>query len=177
VFFAGMATFVFVGGAIAGWPPNDRLPRPYAVAVDTRVLEPPGVLAAQWAKTFLGTGNRIASDGSNARLLLAYGDQHPLTADDSEIRQMLTAPQVDKSVKEAIHFHGIAYVLFDRRRVSWDHMVGTFFDRKSEVADGTVQLFDSEVYQKFDRSENANRIFDSGNIVIYDVKGLDDASN
>lgn len=175
--FAGLATFVFVGGAIAGWPPNDRLPRPYVIAVDAQVLDPPGVSAAHWAKTFLGAGNRIASDGSNARLLLAYGDQFPITGDDIEIREMLLAEQMDKSVKDTLHYHGIEYVLLDRRRISWDHMVGTFFDRKSEVADGAIKLFQPTIHQKFDQVEIVNRLFDGGNIVIYDVRGLDDVSN
>lgn len=170
---AGLVAFAFVGGVIAGWPPNDRLPRPYVVSADSQLLEPPGVLAARWTKAFLGAGNRIASDGSNARLLQAYGQQRPVTGDDLEIRQMLTARLVDKSVTDTIHYHGIAYLLFDRRRVSGDHMIGTFFDRKSEVADGTIALFDPAVYQKFDLVDNVNRLFDGGNIVIYDVRGLD----
>jgi Ca2+/Na+ antiporter len=170
--FAVMVAIIFVGNAIAGWPPNDRLPRPYTVATGTQLLEPPGVWAAQWIKTFLGTGNRIAADGSNARLLLAYGRQYPLTGDDVELRQMLIAPQVDHAVRETLRDHGIAYVFFDRRKISWDHMVGTFFDRNADVQAGTIQLFDASIIQKFDRDNTVDRIFDDGNIVIYDVRGV-----
>lgn len=169
---AALIAFVFVGGVIAGWPPNDRLPRPYAVSIGSQVVNPPGVFAAQWVKTFLGTGNHIAADGSNARLLLTYGQRNLATGDDSQIRQMLAASQVDQAVVDTLKGHGIEYVIFDRRRISADHMVGTFFDRKSDVDDGTVTLYDTAVYRKFDSPSNVNRIFDGGNIVIYDVRGL-----
>jgi hypothetical protein len=76
---------------------------------------------------------------------------------------------------EALQRQNIRYLVVDKRRISWDSMAGYFFDRS---ADGTLPagaLFDEQQTSKYDR-QPVDRILDSGNIVVYDVEELHDAT-
>ena len=71
----GGIAIIFVGGIIAGWTPTLRLSLPLRVNVENVVIEPQGFAAARWIRAALGPGNQVATDESNARLMLAYGGQ------------------------------------------------------------------------------------------------------
>jgi hypothetical protein len=168
--FVGFALVTFVGGFIAGWPTHSRLARPYLVATEnaTQIIEPQGVSAARWVHSRLGRDRYFAADLVNARLLFRYGDAIPLTGSAMGIRSMLMVDYIDASVREILEYTTTDYVLVDRRRSSWDSIAGLYFDRTAEPP----ALFDPRMYQKFDHAPGANRIFDSGDIVIYDVSRL-----
>lgn len=170
-FVAIYVAVIFMGGIIAGWQPNVRLARPYQVVADNNyILEPQGVAAATWTNTFLGPDNRIAADQSNARLLLAYGEQNPLTGRQYGISAMFQADSIDQGERFILQTTKLRYVLVDRRRISWDALAGYYFNHVEAGAD--TDSFESDVYAKWDSQANVDRIFDSGNIVIYDVGEL-----
>lgn len=165
---------IFMGGVIAGWPPLLRLSRPVQVTVDDVVIEPQGFAAAQWMRAALGPNNLVATDDSNARLMLAYGEQLPLTGRYPDIDDLLRTPDIPAWEVQLMQDQQIQYVAFDRRLISWDNMAGYYFDETGGGSLADTALFDPEVYGKFDKPTNVNRIFDSGNIVIYDVRAVSD---
>jgi hypothetical protein len=67
--------------------------------------------------------------------------------------------------------HQIRYVLVDRRFVSEDAMAGYFFATATSPAIRRLLYFPSS-YRKFDLPRRTSRIFDSGDIAVYDVKRL-----
>ena len=87
--FAGFVATIFMGGVIAGWPPRLRMSHPYLLVAGGQAIEPQGAHAALWASRYLGSGNRIAVDESNARQMLVLGNQHPLTGDAGGIKQLI----------------------------------------------------------------------------------------
>jgi hypothetical protein len=176
VVFMGYVAVIFLGGIIAGWGPNLRLAHPYLVAVGAGVIEPQGVSAAKWTRSFLGSDNRLATDESNARLMLAYGEQYPYTGRKYGIQDMFFSTQVGQSEQYILQVTGIRYVVVDRRRISWNNMLGYFFDRTGDAMIPSKDLIDPDAYRKFDGQKNVSRVFDSGNIVIYDVGVLSGVS-
>jgi hypothetical protein len=166
---AGIAV-LFMGGLIAGWSPNVRLARPYVVEADGYAIQPQGLTAAKWTRKFLGTGNIIITDPSNMHFLLTYGNQRPLTGGVYGIQPLMYAKNVDQSVINILRSTQARYVLFDHRTISWDQLAGVYFDRAGTNAD--TALFPPQVNGKFDQQSGVSRIFDSGNIVIYDVGAL-----
>jgi hypothetical protein len=163
---------IFMGGVIAGWPPLLRLSKTLQVAVGHVTIEPQGVAAAQWMRAALGPNHWVATDESNARLMLAHGMQMPLTGRYPDINDLLGTPDIPAWEVQLIQDWEIQYIAFDRRRISWDNMTGYYFDETGHASHAGASLFDPEIYGKFDQTTNINRIFDSGNIVIYDVKAL-----
>jgi hypothetical protein len=165
---------IFTGGVIAGWQPNARLARPYLVEVGEQTIEPQGVTAARWTDAHLGANNRIATDAANAKLLVAYSDQFPYTGAKFGIRGMLLSEWLGSNELHVMRITGVRYIALDRRLISWDHMVGLYFDQPPITANQPDKLIDPVAFEKFDTHERVSRVFDSGNIVIYYVGALVD---
>jgi hypothetical protein len=167
---------LFVGGVIAGWAPTLRLSRPLQVAVGNLTIEPQGFAAAQWMRAALGPNNTVATDESNARLMLAYGEQQTLTGRYPDIKDLLGTSDIPSWQVELMQEWSIQYVVVDRRLISWDNMQGYYFDDTSSGPLASTDLFDPKISGKFDKPANISRIFDSGNIVIYDTKAISHAA-
>jgi hypothetical protein len=160
---------VFMGGFISGWAPTYRLAKPYRVAIGPHLFEPAGVSAARWARAFLGPGNRMATDETNARLMLVYGDQFVLTSREGGIRALISSEQLGRGEQYILRVAQTPYVVFDRRVISWDNMRGLYFDQPDAAVAPGGELLDPITSAKFDRHKNVSRIFDNGSLTIYDV--------
>ncbi|MGE5141641.1 MAG: hypothetical protein ACM3JD_19420 [Rudaea sp.] len=167
---AAAFALLFVGGLVAGWSPNARLARPFLTEADGHTVEPQGLVASEWMLSFLGPKNRIASDPSNMHFLLTYGNQWPFSGNAYGIQSMMQATAIDQSVVSIIRSTGVRYILVDKRQISADQLVGVYLDRPSDPADSA--LLSRKVYGKWDGQAGVSRIYDSGNIVIYDVSAL-----
>lgn len=170
---APLATLLFLGGVIAGWPPNGRLAQPLGVKVDDVTLYPQGYAAATWMRTYFEKNTRLATDYGNGRLMVSYGNQYPLTGNARGIIAMLGSHKVDSGVKDVLTRNRLQYVVVDRRVVRDDPLVGTFFTRNADLAVNGRKYFSPEVYGKFDREPHVDLVFDSGNIMIYRVEAID----
>jgi hypothetical protein len=166
------AAIIFMGGFIAGWPPQLRLSQPYRVAVGGHIIEPQGPTAARWMRSFLGPGNVIGAGMSNGLLMLAYGEQHAYAGNWPDTDDILETPDMPEWQKQTLQRWQIQFFAVDRRLISQNNMAGLYFDQTGGGPIPITELFPPEIYEKFDRQPSVSRIFDSGNIVIYDVKVL-----
>lgn len=172
LFLAAFATLLLVGGVIAGWPPNARLSHPYQVQVGNQVLYPQGIAAAKWMQTYVEKDSRVGVDYENGHLLVAYGEQYPLTGDARGIRTLLNARQIDSGMLDILRTSRLQYVLMDRRLIREDPLVGMYFAENLNQSKLLDKYFESGVYLKFDNQTSVPRFFDSGNIYIYGVEAL-----
>ena len=172
----GSVAVIFMGGVIAGWTPTLRLSQPLQVNVGDTVIVPQGFAAASWMRTTLGPGNQVATDESNARLMLAYGGQFTLTGGNPDIKDLLGMTDFPDWQVNLIRDQGIQYVAYDRRLISWSNMAGYYFDQTAAGVLPATALFDPAAYGKFDKPTDISRLFDSGNIVIYDVRAISNAT-
>jgi hypothetical protein len=162
---------IMVGNLIAGWPPPLRVSQPYRIRADGHTLEPPAVTAAAWTRAFLGARNRLAASSADARLELQLGEQVALTGTKPDINDMLRAEQLQPWVIRRLRKSRVEYVLVDRQRISFDSMRGAFFRPKDPPP---TALFPAAVIDKFERG-GADRLFDNGDIVVFDVRRLSGA--
>ncbi len=172
----GSVAVIFVGGVIAGWSPDLRLARPLQVDVDGATIRPQGFAAAQWMGSVLGPNHIVGTDESNARLLQAYGQQQAYTGSYPDIKDVLNLPEFPNWQIKLIQDNDFQYLEVDRRLISWNNMQGFYFDETSGQPLPSTELLDPKVYGKFDRVPNVNRLYDSGNIVIYDTQAIINAA-
>ncbi len=174
--FAGYAAILIFGGVIAGWSPALRLAQPLRVAVDGKILQPQGLEASKWILAAHGPDNRIIAPPSDALLMLAYGRQQTLTGKIYGIQDLLTNPHTLEWRADILQKINARFLVMDHRQISWDGMLGSYFTPITAVQKNGTGYFSNEIFTMFDGQEKIARIFDSGDIVIYDVGGLSGVS-
>lgn len=178
VFQVAASTVAFsvlvVGGVIVGLPSWGRLPGPYLVSADGRSVEVEGIAAAEWSERVLGEGNVMIADRVNRILMAVYGRQHLVTAYETRVpvRHLYISSELGPTQREIVRAGKIHYLVTDRRLTTGPPVVGHYFDRgeATQIEPGTV--LDPAFLDKFDRAPEVSRIFDSGNIQVYDVARL-----
>lgn len=173
--FAACATVVFLGGVIVGRGPSAlALPGPYVVAADDRSIEAQGLAAAEWTRLVLGPGNRVASDRVNRLLLGSYGGQAVATAltDGVNVYPVFFSRVVDREDRELLRRGAVRYLVVDRRLSAGLPQFGIYFE-PGEPGEFQRRIpLDPAALAKFDGLPGVHRLFDSGDIVIYDVGAL-----
>jgi hypothetical protein len=160
---AGTLTLMFDGLA-NGWPPYwERLPGPYRVAAYEQSVEPEEMASASWALTALGAGNRFATDFGNYPLLGSYGDQNPV----GEVDYLYTSPRFTPLDAAKIRAQSVRYVLVDIRLSKQLPPDGGYFPNSAPVR--YRHPIPAADLRKFDYVPGVNRLYDSGNIVVYDL--------
>jgi hypothetical protein len=163
-----MLTLLFDGLA-NGWPPYwERLPGPYQVAGFERSVGPEGIATAQWALSVLGPGNRFAADMGNYSLLAGYGYQNAIQG----VGFVYTSAEYTSSVAQAARAQDVQYVLVDQRLSQSLPVSGTYFPGYATASNHPIPIAD---LTKFDRVRGVSRIYDSGDITIYNLQGAQDA--
>jgi hypothetical protein len=162
---AGLAV-VFAGGVIAGWPPALRLSQPYRIEAGGRTIDAEGRAMAAWAHRVLGPGRRYAASDADARLLNTYASGFAMAGQSPDVEDILQTPTLDRWQLPVLRANGLRFVVVDRRHRSFNNTGGYFFGFRagSERADA---LFEPKVAWKFDH--RFDRLFDSGDIVVFDV--------
>jgi len=144
------------------------LPGPYMVVADARSIEPEGIDAAKWSFIYLGSNNRLATDRINQMFMNTYGHQRIVTDanDQVDIAPLFYSEQFD-SVDNAILQQGrIHYVIVDTRLSTALPLENTYFEN-----DMPHRIIRANALEKF-AAAHINRLFDSGNIIIYGTGAL-----
>ncbi len=164
---------ILVGQATSGETPTwARLPGPYLVVADQRSIEPEGITAAQWASLYLGPNHRVGSDRINTLLMATYGQQWGYTSADNKtpgVEQVVVSPFFGATEEEELKQDGIKYLVVDLRLHKALPWVGFDFNEPASPASAYRSPLPLDALGKFDGVEHVNRLFDSGDIVLYDV--------
>jgi hypothetical protein len=164
---------IFLGGITVSFPRWGRLPGSYLASADMRSVESQGMSAAEWARDFLGTDNRVGADRVNGLLMASYGQQFQVTRsyDWVDVPRVFLSPEIGITEREILHQGRIRYLVVDLRFQNRLPILGFYF----EPGESNTKPISSILLTKFDANERVSRIFDSGDIVIYDVGLLTDA--
>ena len=161
---AGTLMLLF-DGLSNGWPPYwERLPGPHQVAGFERSVGPEEIATAQWTLTALGPGNRFAADIGIYPLLIGYGDQNPLQGAGYLYTTRTFTPAIARQAKE----QAVQYVLVDQRLSQSLPASGTYFPGSSTTGNQPIPIAD---LTKFNQVPGVARVYDNGDIVIYDLQG------
>jgi hypothetical protein len=172
--FAAWAGIIFVGGAISGWPPWARLPGSYLVSADTRSIEPEGILAARWVGQNLPAYSRIGTDRINSLLVSVYGNQRAIThlADGVYLAPVFFSHTFGSPERTELILSGAQYLLVDERMSTNLPLVGVYFEAGEPSINEGRSPIDGTALAKFDHIPHVSRIFDSGDIRLYDMGGI-----
>jgi hypothetical protein len=167
-----VAAAMFAGGIAAGWPPYwERLPGPYQAGGFERSVSPQGIAAAKWTLTALGPGSRIGVDSGNAALLGAYGQQDTLR----DASSLYYSDNLGPTERAYLASSSLRYLFVDRRMARSLPVSGSYFAVDPHAGQVTSPI-PLQNLDKYDGMPGVNRLFDSGDIVIYDLRGLPGAN-
>jgi hypothetical protein len=147
-------------GLANGW---ERLPGPHQVAGVERSTGPEEIAMADWTLTKLGRGNKFATDSGNYPSLAGYGYQNPL----QNVAYLFDSPTLTPAIVLQFDQQGVQYVLADNRLTQALPASGAYFPGETGTDSQKLPLTD---LTKFN-SRGIPRVFDDGNIVIYQVQG------
>jgi hypothetical protein len=158
---------MLIGGVFSGWDFHWRLPWPYDVGESPRAIEAQGVEAAYWMRDQIGPGQRIGADDTNRRLLGSLGEQQVMSTISGGINALwvIYSPVLDQDKIDLLRSGRVEYLLIDRRLAARPELFKAYFPDPRPV----------QALSKFDRIAGISRIFDSGDIAIYDVRSLSGA--
>ena len=172
---ATMAAVLFVGGVIVGVPGWARLPGPYLVSADGRSIETEGVSAARMGAHPPWPGQR---DGRRPRQPNPDGDVRRAGA-DHDLRDTPAGAaalsrdghRADAAPDRARRQHPLS--AHRPPAVQRSARSGPLLRPRRGPHHGRARPdLDPAILAKFDRQPDASRVFDSGNIQLYDVTGL-----
>ena len=175
---ASVISVVFLGGIILGnGSVSEILPGPYIVAADGRSIEPEGIQSAEWAYSYLGPNNRMATDRVNQILMSTFGNQRLVTPIEDKIDEeaIFFSPSFGSYQISVLQQARVRYLVVDLRLSTALPYVGYYFDQGEPGAYQYTTPIPQKDLTKFTTVPQINRIFDSGNIVLYDVGGLSNA--
>ncbi len=162
---AAVVTLI-VDGLANGWPPYwERLPGPHQVSSFESSVGPEEIATAYWTQTYLGPGNAFAADAGIYPLLLAYGDQNA----QQDIAFLYATPTWSPPVYNLTLASGVHYVLTDSRLTQLLPLNGTYFPGDTTFVTKTIPAAN---LSKFNHIGGVARVYDDGNINIYDLVSL-----
>ena len=161
------AAVILMGGVADGWPPIwDRLPGPYLATGFERSVDPQGVAAAEWALGAVGPGHRWAQDSTGNSLLGTIGDQNTVRA----VGVLFDGKGADAAARSLVKHEDIQFLAVDLRDSMQLPASGAYFpvDPNAERYRSPLPRTDLEAP---DRVSGVSRIYDSGDICLYDLRG------
>jgi len=169
---AAICSVIFVGSAAVGWKPLP--PGPYLVSASTRSVDEQSVVTAQWFQDRLGPNNRIAADRINGVLMVAYGHQYQVTLSEDwiPIPDIFMSSWIGPEEGFVLWEGQVEYLVVDKRLSTGLPYLGFYFEQSETGAFQYTEPLSPEVLAKFDRMSKVSRLYDNGNIRIYDVRGL-----
>jgi hypothetical protein len=167
-------TVVFLGGMIAGWTPQWRMPGPYlAMAQDTRGIDSQTLATSAWTKTYLGRHRRVGADDLNELLLGSVADQEVISqAFGGQGMQFVLISPTLTNLFTAQRKASLAYLVVDYRTI----LAPLTVQRYMSPAPSNFTRAQAHAYiknkirrdlLKFDHDSSLNRLYDSGGVVIY----------
>ena len=170
-----VVSVILLGGVILGAGPSlALLPGPYMAIADPRSVEPEGIQAGIWAYAYLGPNNRIATDRINQVLMGTYGDQRIVSSieDQIDVSPIFLSLSLGPNEISILRSADVRYLVVDLRLTRSLPLLGFYYETGEKGAFQHTTPIDPRALTKFNTIPQINRVFDSGDIVIYDVGGL-----
>lgn len=175
--FVGIVIVVTLGGTVIGAAPATRFPGPYLVGADSRSIDNESTNAALWTRTLLGPHRRIAADRVNRLLMGSYGQADVVFhgADKIETWQIFLSDEVGPLEIARLKDARIEYLVIDGRLSSSLPLVPFYYEEGEIYEGGHATPLAPGVLAKWDAVPGVDRIYDSGDIALYDVRRLSGA--
>ncbi|GAC1467346.1 MAG: hypothetical protein PVS3B1_17430 [Ktedonobacteraceae bacterium] len=173
-----LLTVMLCGGVILGAGPRLAIfPGPYEAIADNHSIEEQGIESAQWVYTHLPPNSRVATDRTNQILQLVYGQQHIVSGMETrlDISPIFLDQNFGPSEISLLQKAHIRYLIIDMRLTHSRPLLGFYYEQSEAGAYQHLKPIDAQSFEKFHAFRGIEAIFDSGDIIIYDMKELTDA--
>jgi uncharacterized membrane protein len=162
-------TIVFIGGILLGggsaW---NRMPGPYLVAADARSITPESQMVAAWLAQHIASRDWIGTDRTNGLLIGAEGRLRPTTDEiNDEVARVFTSTQFGDEEQHILQVKHIQYLVVDRRLSTGLPRIGFYFSQREPNAFHYHAPIEAAALAKFDHAPEMDRLYDSGNIIVY----------
>jgi hypothetical protein len=179
-------TALLLDGLANGWPPFwERLPGPHLVSSFEASVGPQEITASNWFASKLGSAtdptpcppppapqqppgtvcyvhNLVAADAGIFPVLIGYGGQDAL----QNVAYLYHGSTWTKQLQGEAAGQAVQYVVTDNRLTKSLPPAGTYFNGETTF---DTQKITQAALDKFDHIQGVSRIYDDGNIVIYDL--------
>jgi len=174
VVFSCWATVVFLGGIIVGWPPSARQPGPYLPAAGPRSIDAQGTALAFWARDHIRPGTRVFADGTNALLLGSYGRLHPVFGFISgrPVATVLFSERFGDLERDIVRGDRMRYLVTDLRLSTALPIAGAYVEGSERGLYTNEDPLSRTALDKFAQVPELSRVYDSGDIAVYDAVRL-----
>lgn len=167
-------SILFLGGFILGAGSGlASLPGQYEFG-DPRGIGPEGIQAAIWAPSHIGSNKRIGTDLLNQVLMGTYGDEHVVTTseDHVDVSPVFFSSSLNSEQRWILKKARVQYLVVDLRLAHSLPTTGFYFVQTEPGAYQHTSPIPLNSLTKFDTVPQIAKVFDSGNIVIYDTEGF-----
>lgn len=174
--FAALVITVTLAGGVIGAAPATRFPGPYLVGADSRSIDNQSVDAAAWVIEKLGPNRHIAADRVNRLLMGTYARADVVFhgATGIETWQLFVSPGVGAAEVARIATSQTQYIVIDRRLSSSLPLVPFYYEEGEIFAGRHTTPIAAAVLAKWDAVSDVDRIYDTGDLQLYDVRRLAD---
>lgn len=170
---AGLTIILAGGVALGSGPSWARLPGPHIVEGNQRSWGPEDISAAQWSLTYLGSGHRVATDQDDALLMGTYGMQTIVTPSQGvDLADVYFTPGIGPFQRTLLRRAHVRYIVIDQRLASALPASGVYYISGEGGVNGLSHPISLQALTKYDVSPGIDRIYDSGNMVIYDAESV-----
>ena len=173
---AVLAVIVLLGNVFVGWGPPGHLPGGYLVGAAVRSVDEQSLATATWVHSTLGANNVLTADWPNTLVEGSYGGQEVVSVSNTrqDSSQMFWALNLGDAQRQILRDLNIRYVLVDWRMATALPVSGIYFEGQEPDAGAHLTPMPLQALQKFDNVPGISRIFDSGDLTIFDVGGITD---
>ena len=167
---AALLGVVFVGCGAARSGEHIRFPGPYLPSADPRSATEDVLAAARWLRSAHGPDGRVAGDRTLAVVLGSYGAQTPITYQENgqPIWRIFEPETLTPEVTAEVRDSGVGWLAVDLRSAGVFPLTGFYFDESEPGAYVDTHLSTRGLI-KFDSAPGYRRVYDNGNIVLYQV--------
>jgi hypothetical protein len=167
---AALLGAVFVGCAAARSGEHIRFPGPYLPSADPRSATEDVLAGARWLRAAHGPDGRVAGDRTLAAIMGSYGAQRPITYQENgqPIWRIFEPQKLTPEVTAEVRESGVGWLAVDLRTAGVFPLTGFYFDESEPGAYVDTHLSTRGLI-KFDWAPGYRRVYDNGNIVLYQV--------
>lgn len=170
-----LITIVFIGHVTIGTAFYQRLPESKQPSGYPWSVQPDVVNAAEWSRSHLGAHQPFAANTVDANALATYGREDP--APKELVWPIFFATEMDATVVQSIRTTGVRYLLVNWRMTRGvPPTPGYYFSPWEPGAGEYRSRFPAAGLLKFASAPCTRRVYESGEVAIFDVTSIADGS-
>jgi hypothetical protein len=174
-----LLSIMMCGGVVLGAGPQLAVfPGSYEVIADGHSIEEQGIESALWVHRHIASNSRVATDRINQVLQAVYGGQYIVSELETrlDVSPLFLKPGFADSDMALLQEAHIRYLVIDMRLTRGLPLLGFYYEQGEAGAYRHLKPIDLQAFEKFRNLHGVEAVYDGGDIIIYDMGELTDAT-